>query len=317
LILKTTEEQLALAFNHIGPFVAIARPGDELPQLGAARLSFATEQWQERVLMLLGRAQLVVLHLGSTEGFWWEVDAVLAQADLRHVLFFVPLGGGSTYQRLADLVRTRHGIEIPTVRVDGTGDKEPDAHFLHFDETGKPYLLHVWPEFWKKGIYSERAVLRSLGPVFEQFGLDRPHLPMHPYLRWLVLFLIPTALFYWNLSYQPRIREAKDRLAVVQARIGVYELSRNLERLSSSTGELPAADKWTMALDRAGLIPDSMLQGYKAHSAVLLDPWGFPYHYKVPGLRNPGGFDLFSLGADGKEGGGGISADVGNWEPNP
>ncbi|NTW34959.1 MAG: type II secretion system major pseudopilin GspG [Syntrophobacteraceae bacterium] len=44
----------------------------------------------------------------------------------------------------------------------------------------------------------------------------------------------------------------------------------------------------------------------------LLDPWGREYLYKYPGRKGP--FDLYSLGADGKEGGSGEDADVGNWQ---
>lgn len=35
--------------------------------------------------------------------------------------------------------------------------------------------------------------------------------------------------------------------------------------------------------------------------AVPLDPWGAEYVYRNPGKLNPGGYDLFSLGPDGKE----------------
>lgn len=34
---------------------------------------------------------------------------------------------------------------------------------------------------------------------------------------------------------------------------------------------------------------------------VPLDPWGAEYVYRNPGKLNPGGFDLYSLGPDGKE----------------
>ena len=34
---------------------------------------------------------------------------------------------------------------------------------------------------------------------------------------------------------------------------------------------------------------------------VPLDPWGAEYVYRNPGRKNTGGFDLFSLGPDGKE----------------
>jgi general secretion pathway protein G len=41
-----------------------------------------------------------------------------------------------------------------------------------------------------------------------------------------------------------------------------------------------------------------------------LDPWGRGYVYKYPGSQNPDGYDLFSTGRDGAEGG---DDDIGNW----
>ncbi|MCM8812731.1 MAG: type II secretion system major pseudopilin GspG [Candidatus Omnitrophica bacterium] len=42
-----------------------------------------------------------------------------------------------------------------------------------------------------------------------------------------------------------------------------------------------------------------------------LDPWGNVYQYVFPGVHNKDGFDLYSFGKDGVEGGG---DDVANWE---
>jgi len=42
---------------------------------------------------------------------------------------------------------------------------------------------------------------------------------------------------------------------------------------------------------------------------IPLDPWGHPYEYRIPGTNNSE-FDLISLGADGKVGGTGDSADI-------
>lgn len=41
------------------------------------------------------------------------------------------------------------------------------------------------------------------------------------------------------------------------------------------------------------------------------DPWGNQYQYLSPG--DNGTIDIFTLGADGQEGGEGPSADIGNW----
>lgn len=45
----------------------------------------------------------------------------------------------------------------------------------------------------------------------------------------------------------------------------------------------------------------------------LLDPWGKPFRYRVPGARGP--FEVYSFGADDREGGEGENADVGIQKP--
>jgi general secretion pathway protein G len=42
-----------------------------------------------------------------------------------------------------------------------------------------------------------------------------------------------------------------------------------------------------------------------------MDPWGRPYHYKVPGEH--GEYDLYTLGAANAPGGTGENQTVGNW----
>lgn len=41
------------------------------------------------------------------------------------------------------------------------------------------------------------------------------------------------------------------------------------------------------------------------------DPWGSEYHYHFPGINNPDGYDLFSMGPDGQES---TDDDIANWE---
>ena len=43
------------------------------------------------------------------------------------------------------------------------------------------------------------------------------------------------------------------------------------------------------------------------------DPWGNDYHYQYPGAHGKQ-YDLYTLGADGQEGGDGADADIGNWQ---
>lgn len=41
---------------------------------------------------------------------------------------------------------------------------------------------------------------------------------------------------------------------------------------------------------------------------------GNPYQYDVPGTHNTRGLDVYSLGANGRVGGDGTDAEVGNWD---
>jgi general secretion pathway protein G len=54
----------------------------------------------------------------------------------------------------------------------------------------------------------------------------------------------------------------------------------------------------------------SQWKGPYVDGKLPLDPWGNPYILKVPGVTANQPFSIVSLGADGKEGGEGLAADV-------
>lgn len=47
---------------------------------------------------------------------------------------------------------------------------------------------------------------------------------------------------------------------------------------------------------------------------VPLDPWGEPYQYAYPGVKNKGSYDLWSKGPDKQSG---TADDIGNWDDAP
>jgi general secretion pathway protein G len=47
------------------------------------------------------------------------------------------------------------------------------------------------------------------------------------------------------------------------------------------------------------------------------DPWGIPYFYRAPGDSVPNGYDLYTLGRDGKWGGADEDSDVTSWGASP
>jgi len=90
-----------------------------------------------------------------------------------------------------------------------------------------------------------------------------------------------------------RLRKAQADIATLEQGVEMYRLNRM---------NYPTGGDGLQALVSEGFIkrlPD--------------DPWGNPYRYAAPG-RNGQPFDIFSTGADGREGGEGDDADIGNWE---
>jgi TM2 domain-containing membrane protein YozV len=89
LAVATPEQETAAALDAVGPVVAIGKPGEPLPELGAARLYVDHEAWQTEVLALMDRAALVVLRIGSSPGVLWELEQALSRLPRERVVFAV------------------------------------------------------------------------------------------------------------------------------------------------------------------------------------------------------------------------------------
>jgi hypothetical protein len=88
---SSSEEELAQILQRIGPVVAIGKPGESLPELGAARLYVSHEEWQAVVGALMKQAALVVVRVGPSPGVLWEIGQALTQIP-RQRLALVMLG---------------------------------------------------------------------------------------------------------------------------------------------------------------------------------------------------------------------------------
>jgi general secretion pathway protein G len=89
------------------------------------------------------------------------------------------------------------------------------------------------------------------------------------------------------------------RVKKAQADIALLEQAAELYRLNKL--DYPTTAQGLEALVSEGFVkrlPD--------------DPWGNPYRYAAPGGEGRA-FEISSLGADGREGGEGDDADIGNW----
>lgn len=125
----------------------------------------------------------------------------------------------------------------------------------------------------------------------------------------VAILAILAAVVVPNLMDNPdkaRVVKAKADIQTLEAALDMYKLDnfnypstdQGLESLVSAPSGEPAAPNW-----RAG--------GYI--KSLPKDPWGRDYLYLSPGSH--GAVDIYSLGADGQDGGEGVNADLGNWTP--
>jgi len=111
----------------------------------------------------------------------------------------------------------------------------------------------------------------------------------------------------------PNVIRRIDDAQIAKARqdIRAYETALNLFRLDNF--KYPTTDQGLQALvQQPG---DSSIRNWKPGGYIdglRKDPWGNDYLYLNPGSKGKE-YDLYTLGADGQEGGEGINADVGNW----
>lgn len=94
-------------------------------------------------------------------------------------------------------------------------------------------------------------------------------------------------------------------------KLQVDTLSTALSYYQLDVGSYPTTEQGLNALIDPPKDVKNWRGPYVRKRQHLLDPWNRTFLYRAPGRKGP--FDLYSLGADGKEGGSGDDADVGNW----
>ncbi len=106
---------------------------------------------------------------------------------------------------------------------------------------------------------------------------------------------------------------AQDQAMVQKARADIATLEQALDAYRLDMRRYPSSEQGLEALVTA---PTDDSDSYRTGGYIRRlpnDPWDNPYQYVYPG-RDGALFDIYSLGADGREGGEELDADIGNWE---
>lgn len=110
----------------------------------------------------------------------------------------------------------------------------------------------------------------------------------------------------------PNVMDRADDARVTAARTDVSNLMQALKLYRLDNQRYPTGEQGLQALVTKPSVSPVPSNWRPYLEKLPNDPWGQPYKYLNPGLK--GEVDVFSLGADGKEGGEGKDADLGSWQ---
>ena len=109
----------------------------------------------------------------------------------------------------------------------------------------------------------------------------------------------------------PRVTKYLSKAKSQTAKVQVEALSAAVDAFIVDVGRAPSNADGLQSLLTAPSGATNWDGPYIKKAASLVDAWGQPYRYRYPGQHAE--YDVYTLGADDKEGGEGDASDIGNW----
>jgi len=179
LSVQTEEEKLALLLRPVAPMVAVGRPGEPLPLVGARRLYLPLDDWQDTVLDLMRRARLVVMAVGLGPGLLWEFgEATRLLPAERLVLLVSDREEYETFRAGAAPPRPDAAPPRPVLPPYPDGEPPEDLAFtgaVYFDGDWTPHFVLFGGGWNGFGGVTRSPMEKGLRPVLDRYRPDRHH----------------------------------------------------------------------------------------------------------------------------------------------
>lgn len=211
--IRTEEEVMVEVLTDIAPVYAIGDPRDKRMPLGASRVYVDDEHWKSTVTEMAQKASLVVLRLGKTDSFWWEVKMVIKSIPIEKILFVVP--ESKTFNNVATLYQILLENHIDISLLDVNIEKKlrgSISSILYFDKDGNAKTAEMKIARFTRIFISYENVLRNtLADFRSKFGLSTKRKQSIRTARILQILLIVCILLmglskyyydYVSLKYQ-------------------------------------------------------------------------------------------------------------------
>jgi len=110
----------------------------------------------------------------------------------------------------------------------------------------------------------------------------------------------------------PRVMDRPDQARMVRAEQDIMVLLNALKLYKLDNYHYPSSSEGLEALMEKSTNGQQRWKDGGYVDRLPVDPWGNNYQYLYPGAHGP--IDVYSFGADGREGGSGMDADIGSWD---
>jgi general secretion pathway protein G len=124
----------------------------------------------------------------------------------------------------------------------------------------------------------------------------------------VVLTLIGIVMGIVGGNYLGQGEKAKQKAAKIE----IEQIGQTLDMFKLEVGRYPTTQEGLQALITAPTGVTNWNGPYWKKSTLPKDPWTNEYKYASPGQH--GAYDVWSYGADGKEGGEGTDKDITSWQ---
>lgn len=224
------EEVIADAVWPFGGLIALARPGEKLPELGAVRVAAEGQDWQETIESLMEESQHIVMMVGLTSGLKWEFQQAQIHGRQAKLLLVTPP------ESAALIAKTWHNFASDFPSLLSCPEELPVRSLaVRFRDNGWPVFLSAE----QRSVAAYRLALDACwlplndllntagnsSPARQRFGWQ---LAGTRVAVWLMVFLISSVLF---LANAPSLTDLTDPVQQLPASI-----------LLSSTGRLRAGN---------------------------------------------------------------------------
>jgi hypothetical protein len=179
---KLSEEMIiANCLKSVGIGIAVGRPGEKLPKLGMYRFYPPGSMWKDKVIELMRKAKLVVIHASSEPGYWWwELRSAIENVKPEQLVILLSFENYKTISILSLTVDRKDEYEIFRKRVEHAFPHKLPSFYgvridgsrltgiIYFDTDWIPYIVGL-SEFGLENF--EATFNRTFSYVLGKIGL--------------------------------------------------------------------------------------------------------------------------------------------------